>query len=130
MTFNDVDWLVSQWAAWSRKSDGALKKLGAAKAKWQMDYRAPFDPENEVDHLTSLDVDENLCGVVDRVMAALLNQVPNTHYRVWLLRHRLQEQHSEVVLEAAFNSFLIIYEEKLSKREQMVLNATRGRRRP
>ena len=61
MTLDDVDALLSQWAAWSANE---LKSLNASRSKWQSDYRSSYDPEHSAnqceaapDELQMLDVD-------------------------------------------------------------------------
>lgn len=128
MTFEDADWLVGQWAAWSLSGDSSLQKLSASKAKWQMEYRAPFDPENDEPPMAALGVDEEMCSVVDRIMAAMLNQQDNRAYRVWWGRHVHCQVYVQAEVDSAYVAFEKYFDKVLSKSEQFRLNTHRGRR--
>lgn len=129
MTFEQIDWLVIQWAAWVVKADPTLRKLDASRQKWQTIYRAPFDPENEdVPHGPVSELNDDLASCVDRVMAAMLNTVPNVHYRVWWQRAVHGAAHSDTQLQLAANEFLKNFQKVLSKSEKLGFNAVRGHR--
>jgi len=131
MTFQQVDWLVYQWWIWASTDDNAIKKLSESRAKWQDQYRPPIDPENQPVRRHDA-IDEEVASLVDRVMAELMNEVPNIHWRCWLARMERDPTvygPSEISNpNDAYEQFLKYFQKVLSKAEQLRLNYVRGRR--
>lgn len=128
LTFADVDWFVCQWAAWTQHSADGTRKLGAAMAKWQMDYRAPFDPENEAHGHSAAPVDEDVAIAVDRIMAAMTKggHASFRAYRVLLAHSVHGDPHNAEVLDRAIEQFRIFFDKVLDIRNRKLLTSARG----
>lgn len=98
--------LLAQWAIWSASG----LRLGYSSAKWQDDYRPPYDPEIVPEGRELEPGDDVTMLRVDEALSALAR---SDAHLVHVLRARfvLSQYPNRFVLDRAKRAFIVAYED-------------------